>query len=217
MSITEKVERLSAAELKALHQRLRPDSPGASVPLTVRTRKGRIPLSFAQERLWFLERLGMVGAAYSMPIAFRLEGFLHVRALEQAFGELLRRHEGLRTRFAEIDGQACQIIDPPGAYRLEVIDVSSMEREQQEEQVQFVLQTALERPFDLQMGPLFAVQLIRLSAEEHVLHMMMHHIVSDGWSSGVLMRDIDVLYAAYVQGKQPSLPELPVQYADYSM
>ncbi len=184
---------------------------------TPRLRAGRLPLSFAQERLWFLEQLGLVGAAYNVPAAFRLEGPLRVDALELAIAALMLRHESLRTRFDAFDGKPCQVIDPPRSFHLQVLDLSSLQHDAREERLESVLQQALTRPIDLQAGPLFDALLMRLGEQDHVLHMTTHHIVTDGWSAGVMMRDLSALYAAYVEGLPSPLPELPLQYADYAI
>ncbi|MGN6479348.1 condensation domain-containing protein, partial [Luteibacter sp.] len=185
--------------------------------LVRRERPEHLPLSFAQDRLWFLEQLG-VGAAYSMPNFLRLEGVLDVGALEAALSHLVERHEPLRTRFAEHEGVATQVIDAPEALRLEVTDLSGLAPEAREAEAVRLQQAEVERPFDLERGPLFRASLLRLGEREHVLLMNMHHIVSDGWSLlGVIPRELGILYAAFLEGRASPLPALEVQYADYAL
>ena len=163
-------------------------------------------LSYAQERLWFLERFGFVGTAYSMPAALWLGGELNVEALECSIGEVLRRHESLRTRFEEDGGGGCvQVIDAAGEFRLEVVDLCGLGEEEREAQARRLARLDAERLFDLARGPLFRAQLLRLGAAAHVVLVNMHHIVSDGWSQGILIREIGLLYAAYVEGRASPL------------
>jgi hypothetical protein len=184
--------------------------------LVLKHRPEQLPLSYAQERLWFLEQLG-VGSAYNVPAVLRLEGSLDVSALERSIGDVVRRHESLRTRVEVVDGHGIQVIDEPGGFRLDVVDLSGLEETQRQTQARRLAREDAERPFDLAAGPLFRVRLLRLGTGEHVALVNMHHIVSDGWSLGVLIREIGVLYAAYVAERAPTLPELPVQYADYAI
>jgi non-ribosomal peptide synthetase component F/acyl carrier protein len=177
-------------------------------------------MSFAQERLWFLDRLRPGEISYNLPFALRLCGALDVDALARSLGEIVRRHEALRTTFRERDGTPRQAIAPFGGLRLPVTDLSHLPREVREAEVQRELVAegaGAARPFDLSAGPLFRVSLLRLGAEEHVLLLSMHHIVSDGWSMGVLYRELSALYEAYREGGESPLPELPVQYADHAV
>ena len=179
---------------------------------------GPVSLSYAQERLWFLDQLGLVGAAYNMPMALRLEGNLNVGALERSFAELVRRHENLRTRFGVQDGVPHQLIEPLAPFELHRADLSHVvDPKQREQQLREWVQREQLHRFDLCEGPLLRVVLVRMSAREHVLLLTMHHIVSDGWSLGVLNRELGALYGAYSRGQSPSWPELPVQYADYAI
>ncbi|WP_048441569.1 condensation domain-containing protein, partial [Caenimonas sp. SL110] len=180
-----------------------------ALPLVAVSRDGDLDLSFAQQRLWFLDQLAPGSASYNMPAAVRLSGVLDVSALEQSFSEIVRRHEALRTRFVTTEGQARQQIDAQFAWSLPVIDV-------QEADVQGLAQAEAGKPFDLACGPLLRTTLLRLSAQEHVVLVTMHHIVSDGWSMGVLVRELAALYEAFAAGRSSPLPELPIQYADYA-
>jgi amino acid adenylation domain-containing protein len=176
-------------------------------------------LSFAQERLWFLDRLRPGEISYNLPFALRLRGALDVDALERSLSEIVRRHDALRTVFAEVDGTPLQVISPFGGFRLPVKDLSHLTSADREAEVQreLVAESGAARPFDLSAGPLFRASLLRLDAQEHVLLLSQHHIVSDGWSMGVLYRELAALYEAYRHGGESPLPEPAVQYADYAV
>ena len=186
-------------------------------PLQKQVRKEAIPLSYAQERLWFVDQLGLSGTAYHIPVHLRLEGALDVAALEMGFAQLIMRHESLRTRFELHEGQGVQRIDPSGEWRLTHLDLSALPEEERAARLKESAQQHERQPFDLRSGPLLRVQLIRLAPDEHVLLVNMHHIIADGWSSGVLTRELSVLYAAAVSGTEAQLAPLPVQYADYAI
>src|SRR5262249_443720 len=134
-----------------------------------------------------------------------------------SLGEVVRRHESLRTRCEAVEGRGIQVIDPPGQFRLDVSDLSGLEEQERERQTRRLARHDAEQPFDLALGPLFCAKVVRLSGMEHVLLLNMHHIVSDGWSIGVLIREIGALYSAYVEARPSPLPELPIQYADYTL
>lgn len=186
-------------------------------PLVIQQRGEELPLSYAQERLWFLEQLGLVGSAYNMPAALQLDGELGVEALERSFSEIIRRHESLRTRFEVVDGHGVQVIDEPGQFHLELMDLSGLGEEARRAEAKRLAQEDAQRPFDLVKGPLLRVKLLRLGAQLHVVVVNMHHIVSDGWSLGVLIREIGALYTAYKEDRPSPLTELPLQYADYAL
>lgn len=167
-----------------------------------------LPLSFAQERLWFLDQLEPGSAAYSDPTALRLRGTLDVASLERALSEIVRRHEVLRTTFTTIDGEPRQIVAEPRPLSLPVLDGIDL---------QHTLEAEAQRPFDLQRGPLLRARLLRITPQEHVLLLTLHHIVSDGWSTGILVRELESLYGAFTAGEPSPLAELAIQYADYAI
>ncbi len=201
-----------AERVEALRRAGQPVLP----PVLPVERRGALPLSFAQERLWFLDRLQPGSGFYNIPRALRLEGELAPRALEGALGEIVRRHEALRTTFAEVEGVAAQVVVPFGGFALPVEDLSGLEDGERAAVVKRRVTEHAARPFDLERGPLFRAALLRLNAEEHVLLLCVHHVVSDGWSMGVLFGELSALYGAYREGAESPLPELAVQYADYA-
>ncbi|WP_152622593.1 non-ribosomal peptide synthetase, partial [Archangium violaceum] len=185
-------------------------------PLTRVSREGPLPLSFAQQRLWFLDQLQPGGSFYIVPTALRLEGTLDVPALENSLSALVRRHESLRTTFQSERGQPTQVIAPPGPLPLQVVDLRSLPSARREAEVHKHTTQEAQRPFDLGRGPLLRALLLRVGEQQHVLMLTLHHIISDGWSMGVLVRDLAAFYQAFSRGLPASLPELPVQYADYA-
>jgi amino acid adenylation domain-containing protein len=185
-------------------------------PIVPVGRDRELPLSFAQQRLWFIDQLEPGAYVYNVPGAFRLEGELDVAALERSFEEIVRRHEALRTSFASIDGRPVQVVAPELKPELPLIDLSALpEAERETEMMRLALEEA-RRPFDLSKGPLLRTTLLRLGEESHLFLLTMHHIVSDGWSVGIILRELHALYEAYAAGAEPVLPELAVQYADYA-
>jgi amino acid adenylation domain-containing protein len=190
-------------------------------PLERRPREGPPPLSFAQERLWFLHQLAPADPSYNIPIAVRLAGPLDAPALEAALREVARRHETLRTVFVETDAGPAQSIRPEPALDLPEIDLSGLPAEIRAAETERIVVEGALRPFDLATGPLVRASLLRLEPEQHVLLVALHHVVADGWSMGVMVREAGALYSAFLEGRldgRPSpLPELPVQYADYAI
>jgi amino acid adenylation domain-containing protein len=207
----------TVAELAGRVEEMRRAGLPVLPPVVPVERTGALPLSFAQERLWFLDRLEPGSTTYNIPAAWRLGGALDEAALERALGEVVRRHEALRTVFAEADGSPVQVIAPFGGFALPVEDLSGLSEADREAAVRLRAREEARRAFDLSAGPLFRAALLRLGKEDHVLLLSMHHIVSDGWSMGVLFRELSTLYAAYREGGESPLPELPVQYADYAV
>jgi amino acid adenylation domain-containing protein len=176
------------------------------------------PASFAQRRLWFLDRLGS-GSAYTIAHAgsFRLRGPLDAQALRRALDGLVARHESLRTTFTEVDGEPMQVVAPSGGARLELSDLGALPAEARDGEVRRLALEAVEQAFDLAAGPLLRCRLLRLGEDEHVLLLALHHIVADGWSMGVLLRDLASLYQASRSGMAPALPALDVQPADVAV
>ena len=182
------------------------------LPILGRRSHGTPPsLSFAQQRLWVLEQLAPGSAAYTIPMVHRSRGELDITALQQSLDRLVERHESLRTTFSSKDGNPVQVIAACARIVVELEPVDS------EQAVQERLKALCAEPFDLAKGPLLRARVLRLSRTEQVLLLTMHHIVSDGWSMGVLFRELATLYAGYRKGHEVSLPELPVQYADYAI
>ncbi|OEZ96701.1 tyrocidine synthase 3 [Duganella sp. HH101] len=179
-------------------------------------RKDGMPLSFAQQRLWFLDQFEPGSAFYNIPAAVHLNGQLDVAALKHTLNEIVRRHEALRTRFASVDGTPVQVILPALELALEATDLSDLPHAERDAKAQWLVQDEAQTPFDLATGPLIRARLLRMSASEHIVLLTMHHIVSDGWSSGILVNEVAALYGAYVQRQPSPLPELPIQYADFA-
>src|SRR6266498_2223177 len=191
---------------------------GLQTPPIERAPRGEsLPLSFAQQRLWFIDQLEPGGAMYNIPSALRVRGELRRESLESALGEVVRRHEVLRTRFEIRGGQPVQIIDRAGPVAASVIDVSWLEERQREKEARRIAGEEAARGFDLGRGPLLRAGILRLGEQDQALLFTMHHIVSDEWSSGVLTNEVSRLYEAYGRGEASPLEELPIQYADYAV
>ena len=175
-----------------------------------------LPLSYAQGRMWFLDQLDPGGLAYHIPESLQIRGPLNPNTLERSFAEIVARHEPLRTRFDERDGEPVQIIDPPGGQELTFIDLSGLATEQAHEYAQRLNEAAAAIAFDLATGPLIRLNLIRVEAAAHIISLVMHHIISDGWSMNVLTREFFALYEAFSRREPSPLEPLPIQYADYA-
>ncbi len=189
----------------------------APPPIEPAARDRGLPLSFAQQRMWFLDRLSPESALYHLFLAARLRGPLAPPALAGALSEIARRHESLRTTFPARDGRPVQAIAPPAPVPLPAIDLAGLPEERRDGEAR--LQAALEahRPFDLASGPLLRCRLLRLGGPEHALLIHVHHTVCDGWSIGLLESELAVLYEAFSQGRPSPLPELPLQVADHAV
>ena len=205
-----------APRVGALGVRLREAETGRP-PLGRQERPVPVPVSYAQQRLWFIDRLEGRSPEYNMRGALRLRGMLDRPALERALNAIVARHESLRTHFTEVDGVPHQVIGPVMSIRIPVEDIQGWDAAAQEVRVRAALRREIEEPFDLAKGPLVRLRLLQLGAEEHVLVRTVHHIVSDGWSQGVFNRELLVLYAAFREGRENPLPPLPVQYADFAL
>ncbi len=185
-------------------------------PLKPMPRAGRNPVSFVQERLWFLHQLEPDSHAYNVPAAFRLRGRLDVAALERAFNELVARHEALRTTLQFRDNELSQVIAPTLTLELKRLDLPSAPRESTEEQARAWINAQAQHPFDLERGPLLRAGLVRLGATEHLLLLVLHHTICDGWSLAILFQELQMLYDALASGASaPKLADLPVQYVDF--
>jgi amino acid adenylation domain-containing protein len=175
------------------------------------SRTEKLPLSFAQQRLWFLAQLEPDSCDYNLPAAFTLQGKLNVTALQESFNEIIKRHEILRTSLIEVEGEARQVITPSLAVNLEVIELTD------NRQVRQLIKEEALQPFDLNKIPLFRIKLLRCNQEKHILIVVMHHIISDFWSEDILLQEITTLYEAKIAQKNVTLPELPIQYADFAV
>ena len=218
--LSKRIVDLAADKRELLKAFLRQDGVDISSLPIIRRSKGSnaLPLSYAQQRMWFLNQLAPNDPFYNLPYAFSMTGSLDVTALEQSFNEVIRRHEILRTTFEAVNGQPVQIIAPTLTLKLHVIDaLQELAKDEQALRVQQLAIAEARLPFDLTQGPLLRINLIRLGATEHVLLFTIHHIIADGWSLGVLNREIEILYEAFASATQPRLPELPVQYADFAV
>ena len=176
-----------------------------------------VPLSFTQQRLWFLDQLQPGSVVYHLPTIIRVSGRFDLAALEKTFTEIVRRHEILRTTFTTIDGQPQQIVAPPAPVPLPVVDLSNRPGEVPEAEIRRLMHAEVRRPFDLSTGPLMRTLVIRLSDKEHIVIATMHHIISDGWSNMILVREINALYQQFTTGRPSGLAELPLQYGDYAI
>ncbi|MBS2537007.1 amino acid adenylation domain-containing protein, partial [Catenulispora sp. NF23] len=196
----------------------RPDgSAGAERPAIVPVpRQGSAPMSYAQQRLWFLEEFAPGGTEYVTALALRLRGVLDLDALGSALDALVARHESLRTTFDSADGHGVQLVHPPHPVRTRVHDLSGLPEDKQDPALRLLLAEERARPFDLRRGPLLRADLIRLAEGDHVLAFHLHHIITDGWSTSVLLTDLAHFYRAELGSAEPALPRLAVQYADYA-
>jgi amino acid adenylation domain-containing protein len=213
-------QELFRRRLNKLHQETAADT---RPPIQPQSRdRSQFPLSFSQQRLWFLDQLEPGSPFYNEPLlAIRLTGTLDVPALQRTLDTIILRHEVLRTTFALSDGQPVQVINPPASFPLALVDLRSLAPAEREVELRRLAVAEANRPFDLEHGPLIRVTVLQLDQQQHTLFLMMHHIVSDGWSFGVFTRELTTLYAAFAQGSAERaatlLPVLPVQYADFAV
>ncbi|WP_438019494.1 amino acid adenylation domain-containing protein [Sorangium sp. So ce315] len=209
----------TVARLAALIERsARAGARPAPRPLSPAPRAGEVPLSFAQQRLWFLDQLDPESATYNVPAALRLRGAIDPEALGRAIAEVVRRHEVLRATLHTVDGRPVQRFhDAPDAWPLPLVDLSGLPAPEREASARRRASDEAARPFDLERGPLLRASLFRLAPDEHLLLVTLHHIASDGWSLGVLAHELTAAYEAFARKEQPELRALPVQYADYAV
>ena len=175
-----------------------------------------LPLSFAQQRLWFLHQIDPANTAYNLPFAVRLTGILDLAVLELSFSEIVRRHEVLRTQFITIEGKPSQVIIPPQPLLLSVMNLETIPGVKQESEVQRLLHDLAQQPFDLSQDSLMRIRVLRLNTAEHVVCLTLHHIIADGWSIGILIQELVTLYQAFAAQQPSPLPELPIQYVDFA-
>ncbi|HEX2091995.1 MAG TPA: amino acid adenylation domain-containing protein, partial [Longimicrobiaceae bacterium] len=209
----------SAEEHPFLHggERLGGDPPPAVELRPLPRDGGPLPLSFAQQRLWFVDQLQPGRAAYNIPAPIRVHGALDVSALERALAAIVRRHESLRTRFPAPEGAPVQRVDPPRPVHLPVADLGRLDAEAREAETRRLARREARRPFDLAAGPLLRATVLRLGEDDTVVLFTMHHVVSDGWSMEIFIRELSALYGGFSHGEEVRLPPLPVQYADYAV
>ncbi|MBS2967085.1 non-ribosomal peptide synthetase, partial [Actinocrinis puniceicyclus] len=227
-TLAERLAQLSPEKRRLLLDRLRRDAAEPSRPVAVPRDGGPLPLSFAQERLWFLWRLAPQSAAYNAPVALRLRGALDAAALQEAVSAVVARHEVLRTRYAEGADGPVQVIDPHCAVPLPLVDVPAGDERECEKALRALVTEAAEEPFDLATGPVLRCRLFRAAPQDHVLLLVMHHIACDGWSLPILWHEVAQVYRSAAGAgaadksqlpefpELPELPELPLQYADFA-
>ena len=214
--IDDSIEKLAEGKqrLRKLQQRRRRAS---SNNITRRRESGPVPLGYAQERLWFMSQLLPDSPVYNNPVAVRLSGPLNVTSLEQALNEIMRRHEALRTNFRALDGQSLQYIVPSLSITLPASDIADLPGARREAEAQRLVTEQIKTRFSLEHGPLVRAKLIKLEAEEHILVVTMHHIISDGWSKDIFFRELSALYHAFSTGSPCPLSELSIQYVDFTV
>jgi hypothetical protein len=186
-------------------------------PIMPVARNGNLPLSFAQQRLWFASQVEHNNPVYNMPAAIRLRGSLDVKALEQSFQQIIRRHEALRTTFDVIGDWPAPVISSTAAVPLLVEDLRELGDAEKEAEVQRLAVREAQTAFDLTRGPLLRIRLLRLREEEHIALITIHHIISDGWSLGVLVKEMVELYGAFITDAPSPLDDLPIQYQDFAV
>ncbi|AGY58438.1 non-ribosomal peptide synthetase [Gloeobacter kilaueensis] len=191
--------------------------PGGNTAIPRRPEEaGPAPLSFAQQRLWFLDQLEPGTSVYTIPGGIHIQGKLDIPAFERSLDAVIRRHDSLRTTFVNCEGEPVQVVAPHRPFTLPIQDLSHLKAGERQRESRRLTDEEATRPFDLAQGPLLRVQLLRLADEEHILILTMHHIISDGWSLGVLIRELAILYEAHRRGEGATLPDLPIQYSDFA-
>jgi hypothetical protein len=217
--ISKRIANLSPAKLGLLARRLMGEGEGEFRAQLITRRPDGLPsapLSFAQERLWFLHGLEPESAVYNVPRAFRLRGRLDLGVLERALSEIVRRHDALRTTFADGDEGPVQLVSPHVPVNVPVTDLRALPAAEREATALHAAGEEVTRPFDLRRGPVFRARLLRLADEDHLALFTIHHIVSDAWSAGLMVGELVALYRAFAAGRPSPLAELPIQYADFA-
>jgi len=217
-NLVEEIKKLSPERRDLLERLLKKEAPQAARSIIVpRVRKSnQLPVSFAQQRLWFLDQLQPGNHAFNIPVALRVSGSLQIEVLQRCLTEIVRRHEVLRTTFTLVGDQPMQVINPPSKLVLALEDLRGLPNEVREAEVLRLSTEETRKPFDLVHGPLLRARVFRTGEQEHVVLFTMHHIVADAWSSGVLVEEVIALYGAYTEGRPSPLPDLPIQYADFA-
>jgi amino acid adenylation domain-containing protein len=211
-------ERPDLAQLaESIEATLKGGREASASPITRARRDEPLPLSFAQQRLWFLYQLDPHSAFYNIPAHLRLSGKLDADALKRALNEIVSRHESLRTNLHTIGGQPVQVVAQERLLSLPVFDLAELPEAARENEARQLISDEARRPFNLATDALLRAVLVKLGDAEHLLLLTFHHIVSDGWSAGILIRELDLLYQAFAAGEQPSLAPLEVQYADFAL
>ena len=217
--LLERIGRLSPEKQRLLQQKLKERSSSKIPPIAPSPLRGttdRFPCSFSQQRLWFLHQMDPGSAAYNVPSALRLSGPLDLHAFARALTEVARRHEVLRSTFQEGEDGPVQVVAAAAAVPVPEIDLSSLPEDVRAEELERRVAGEARRPFDLARGPVLRAAVLRLGGEDHVLLVSLHHIVSDAWSRGILVRELAAVYGAFHRGEPSPLPELPVQYVDFA-
>ncbi|MGH7930764.1 MAG: condensation domain-containing protein, partial [Candidatus Binatia bacterium] len=218
-NLTERFANLSPAKRALLELRLMEQGAEGLVNPSIPRRPAgdTAPLSFAQQRLWFLNQLEPESPAYNESSTFRLNGILDLGAFTKALNQIVLRHEVLRTVIVTVDGSPCQVVVNNRDLDLPVIDLRAVPATDRDSEAQRLIAETIRKTFDLSRDFPLRVMLLRLGEQEHMLLVVKHHIASDGWSSGVWWRELTVLYRAFASGGASPLPELPIQYADYAV
>jgi amino acid adenylation domain-containing protein len=185
--------------------------------ITTVSRDQELPLSFAQQRLWFIDQLEPGNPLYNIAMAIRFTGPLNIISLEQSFSGIIRRHEALRTTFSEMNRRPSQVIAPPSEFRLKLVDLTTIPAGEKQQVIKALARGEAGKGFDLKYGPLMRVALLKEERQNHILLFTIHHIVSDEWSTGILIREMNKMYEEFSNGKPVGLSELKVQYADYAV
>jgi len=204
--LSEVLEKLSPEKRKLLELKLKQQG----------SQFNTFPVSFAQQRLWFLDQLEPNNFSYNIPLAFRVKGDLNYDLLKKAIQTITDRHEAVRTTFTSVNGKPMQVVRRELKVDAPVIDLTSLPSEQRDQEIKQIIDRETRFVFDLKKGPLFRIQILKAAEKEHVILLNMHHIISDGWSMGIIVQEISHLYSAYVKNVEPQLPPLKIQYADFA-
>ncbi|HEY4575607.1 MAG TPA: condensation domain-containing protein, partial [Thermoanaerobaculia bacterium] len=206
-----------AALAVEVERRLEEGGTAGVPPLVPAPREGALPLSFAQQRLWFIDQLQPGSPLYNLPVVLRVEGPLQPAVLRRSLSEIARRHEAVRTVFVLQGDSPAQVVMPPAPFPLPLVDLSGLPEPAREAAARALAEKEASRPFDLARDAKLRALLLRLAAADHAVALTAHHVASDGWSMGILVREVTALYAAFAKGEPSPLPELPVQYADFAV